>query len=184
MDTFETTNGERREDPAIRQQEIWADLAARLQQLSAEQRSGPNDRDPVPPATASSTASSGPDLPQADPVDPSTLAMLVGEEVASVLQAAQVAASQIRSKARAVAGEMQREIDQFQRTLARLAVQMDELVMRIEPGASVAPSSGPSIAHDASPDRDVLIEDGDEDEERGRLHRLRELSLQRPLNGS
>ncbi len=79
MDTFETTNGERREDPAIRQQEIWADLAARLQQLSAEQRSGPNDRDPVPPATASSTASSGPDLPQADPVDPSTLATLVGE---------------------------------------------------------------------------------------------------------
>jgi len=64
------------------------------------------------------------------PVDPGTLATLVGEEVASVLKAAQVAAADIRSKAEDVAADAQRRISEMQIALAQMSAEMTDLMTR------------------------------------------------------
>src|SRR4030095_10193058 len=85
----------------------------------------------------------------ASPLDPGTLASLVGEEGASVLKAAQVAAAEIRSKAEDLAADAQRRISEMQSALALMSAEMTDLVMRTAQRVPSIPGAKRAGARDA-----------------------------------
>jgi hypothetical protein len=92
------------------------------------------------------------------PVDPGALAMLVGEEVASVLKAAQVAAAEIRSKAEDLAADAQRRIAEMQSALALMSAEMTDLMARTAERVPFVP--GPERREDSARpvDEPIVIE--------------------------
>ena len=75
---------------------------------------------------------------------PSEAARLVGDEVSAVLEAAHVAAAQIRTRAHGVITEAQQKLFECRRALDELSDQLNELT--VGPGAtrvSTAPSPKP-----------------------------------------
>ena len=108
----------------------WRGLAATLQPSPAEgepsprEGGSPPEGEPSPKPLLEATGLAE------GPADASTLATLVGEEVASVLETAQVAAAQIRSKAEDVAADVQGRISEMQSALAQLSAEMTDLMTR------------------------------------------------------
>lgn len=136
----------------------WGALAATLQrpegakEASRLEGGSPPDREPSPVS-----------LPEAAErasvtVDPGTLATLVGEEVASVLKAAQVAAAEIRSKAEDLAADAQRRISEMQSALAQMSAEMTDLMMRTAERAPFAPGSEGTGGSATPADEPIVIE--------------------------
>ena len=92
------------------------------------------------------------------PLDPGTLATLVGDEVASVLKAAQVAAAEIRSKAEDLAAEAQRRISEMQSALALMSAEMTDLVTRTADRVPSAPEAEPTVGSATPADEPIVIE--------------------------
>jgi len=126
------------------------------------------------------------------PADASTLATLVGEEVASVLEAAQVAAAQIRSKAEDVAADVQRRISEMQSALAQLSAEMTDLMTRTAERVPFVPGPEPdtgtptfseetatAFVIESTTDSDPDVDDRPGDYQRW-LQRMGELSSQQP----
>ena len=99
----------------------WEALAATLQRPEAGNGASQREDGSRMPEAAERAAAL---------VDPGTLATLVGEEVASVLKAAQVAAAEIRSKAEDLAADAQRRIAEMQSALALMSAEMTDLMAR------------------------------------------------------
>jgi hypothetical protein len=170
----------------------WGGLAATLQPSPAEgepslrEGGSPQEGEPSPmPLLEATGLAEG-------PADASTLATLVGEEVASVLEAAQVAAAQIRSKAEDVAADVQRRISEMQSALAQLSAEMTDLMTRTaervpfvpgpEPGTGTPPFSeetGTAFVIESTTDSDPDVDDRPGDYQRW-LQRMGELSSQQP----
>ncbi len=109
MDDFEGTGAGQAAGGSNAELDGWGGLAATLKPPQAEEQAA---------GLAAVT------------VDPGTLATLVGEEVASVLKAAQVAAADMRSKAEDVAADAQRRISEMQIALAQMSAEMTDLMTR------------------------------------------------------
>ncbi len=92
------------------------------------------------------------------PADASTLATLVGEEVASVLEAAQVAAAQIRSKAEDVAADVQGRISEMQSALAQLSAEMTDLMTRTAERVPLVPGPERTGGSATPVDEDIVLE--------------------------
>ena len=174
----------------------WGALAATLQPPPAEekasQREGasPPEREPSPMSLPEAAERA------AVPVDPGALATLVGEEVASVLKAAQVAAAEIRSKAEDLAADAQRRISEMQSALAQMSAEMTDLMMRTAERVPFAPGPERTGASATPVDEAIVIEhrsgngipttdsDPDVDDRPGDyqrwLQRMGELSSQKP----
>ena len=174
----------------------WGGLAATLQPPPAEGEpslreggsSPEGEPSPMPLLEAAGLA--------AVPVDASTLATLVGEEVASVLEAAQVAAAEIRSKAEDLAADAQRRISEMQSALAQMSAEMTDLMMRTAERVPFAPGPERTGASATPVDEAIVIEhrsstgtpttdsDPDVDDRPGDyqrwLQRMGELSSQKP----
>jgi hypothetical protein len=155
MEGFEGANGCRMPGEANAELDAWEGLAATLQTSPAKETI-PQPAGEAPKGEPNSVA-----LPEAEargtiPVDPGALAALVGEEVASVLKAAQVAAAEIRSKAEDVAADTQRRISEMLSALAQMSAEMTDLMTRVEervpfvPGADATGGSA-TPARDAAP---------------------------------
>jgi hypothetical protein len=123
----------------------WGALAATLQRPEVEREPGP-----MSPPEAAERASV--------PLDPGTLATLVGEEVASVLKAAQVAAAEIRSKAEDLAADAQRRISEMQSALAQMSAEMTDLMMRTAERVPFAPGSERTRGSATPVDEPIVIE--------------------------
>jgi hypothetical protein len=128
MDDFEGAGAGQAEGGSNAEIDGWGELAATLQSPQAEQ--APPEGGGSPPRGEPSMR-----LPEAVesaavPVDPGALATLVGDEVASVLKAAQVAAAEIRSKAEDLAADAQRRIVEMQSALAMMSAEMTDLMAR------------------------------------------------------
>ena len=123
MSDFEVTGIDQAAGGSEAEVDGWGALAATLQRPGAE--NGASQRE-------DGSRMSGLDAPEraVAPLDPGTLAALVGEEVASVLKAAQVAAAEIRSKAEDLAADAQRRISEMQSALALMSAEMTDLVTR------------------------------------------------------
>jgi len=158
MDDFEATGVGRAADASNGELDGWGGLAATLKPPQVEEEASvqgggsplKGEPSPVPlPETAGAAAV---------PVDPSILATLVGEEVASVLKAAQVAAADIRSKAEDVAADAQRRIAEMQIALAQMSAEMTDLMTRTAERMPFVP--GPDrTARSARPvDEGIVIE--------------------------
>jgi len=122
------------------------------------------------------------------PVDAITLATLVGEDVASVLEAAQVAAGQIRSKAEEVAADAQRRISEMQSALAQLSAEMSDLMTRTAERVPFVPGpetptfseeTGTAFMIGSTTDSDPDVDARPGDYQRW-LQRMGELSPQQP----
>ncbi len=133
----------------------WGALAATLQRPEAEEASprevGSPEGEPMPLPEAAERAPV--------PVDPGTLATLVGEEVASVLKAAQVAAAEIRSKAEDLAADAQRRISEMQIALAKMSTEMNDLMTRTAERVAFVPSADRAGGGDTPVDEAIVIED-------------------------
>jgi hypothetical protein len=170
----------------------WGGLAATLQPSPAEgepslrEGGSPPEGEPSPKPLLESTGLAE------GPADASTLATLVGEEVASVLEAAQVAAAQIRSKAEDVAADVQRRISEMQSALAQLSAEMTDLMTRTaervpfvpgpEPGTGTptfSEETGTAFVIESTTDSDPDVDDRPGDYQRW-LQRMGELSSQQP----
>jgi hypothetical protein len=196
MGDFEGTDVDQGAGGSEAEVDGWGALAATLQQPEGEkeasQREGgsPPEREPSPNSLPEAAERA------AIPVDPSTLATLVGEEVASVLKAAQVAAAEIRSKAEDLAADAQRRISEMQSALALMSAEMTDLMMRTaervpsapgseRTGGSATPSEEPIVIEQRSgtgtvtrdSDPDVGYRPGDYQRW---LQRMGELSSQEP----
>jgi hypothetical protein len=123
------------------------DLAARLRR----DRSVTDLRDPVAPLVGVEVAT------------------LVGAEVASILQTAGMAAAKIRSRACDVAAELKEQIEELQRSLARLSAEMDAFLTKAEQEGAAA--SGLGIAEGTDAGGEVLLDDRFEDQ-RASLRRI------------
>jgi hypothetical protein len=121
----------------------WGALAATLQRPEGEPS-------PLSPPEAAERTSV--------PVDPGTLATLVGEEVASVLKAAQVAAAEIRSKAEDLAADAQRRISEMQSALALMSAEMTDLMMRTGERVPSVPGSERTGASATPEDEPIVID--------------------------
>jgi len=170
----------------------WGGLAATLQPSPAEgepslrEGGSPPEGEPSPmPLLEATGLAEG-------PADASTLATLVGEEVASVLETAQVAAAQIRSKAEDVAADVQRRISEMQSALAQLSAEMTDLMTRTaervpfvpgpEPGSGTptfSEETGTAFVIESTTDSDPDVDDRPGDYQRW-LQRMGELSSQQP----
>jgi hypothetical protein len=174
----------------------WGALAATLQPPPAEEKASQREGGSPPEGEPSPMP-----LPEAAeraavPVDPGTLATLVGEEVASVLKAAQVAAAEIRSKAEDLAADAQRRISEMQSALAQMSAEMTDLMMRTAERVPFAPGPERTGASANPVDEAIVIEhrssagtpttgsDPDVDDRPGDyqrwLQRMGELSSQKP----
>lgn len=98
-----------------------------------------------------------------DPIGPSATARLAGNEVATTLDAAEVAAERIRTRAWEVAAEVQRQIRDMQGTLARLALEMSDLLRKAPRASGVTPPSKDSPTEDAELDLAVVLHERDEE---------------------
>ncbi len=157
MDDFEGTGAGQAAGGSNAELDGWGGLAATLKPPQAEEASlrgggspPKGEPSPMPLPEAAGLA--------AVPVDPGTLATLVGEEVASVLKAAQVAAAEIRSKAEDVAADAQRRISEMQIALAQMSAEMTDLRTRTAERMPFVP--GPDrTARNARPvDEGIVIE--------------------------
>jgi hypothetical protein len=123
MSDFEVTGVDQAAGGSEAEVDGWGALAATLQRPEAE--NGASRREDGSHMSMPEAAERA-----AAPVDPGTLATLVGEEVASVLKAAQVAAAEIRSKAEDLAADAQRRISEMQSALAQMSAEMADLMTR------------------------------------------------------
>ena len=151
MNDFEVTGVDQAASGSEAEVDGWGALAATLQRPEAE--NGASQREAGTPTS----------LPEAVertsvPVDPGTLATLVGEEVASVLKAAQVAAAEIRSKAEDLAADAQRRISEMQSTLAQMSGEMTDLVTRTAERVPFAPGSERTGGSATPVEEPILIE--------------------------
>jgi hypothetical protein len=195
MGDFEGTGVDQAAGGSEAEVDGWGALAETLQRPEAEKEA------PQPEGGSSPGREPSPmSLPEgaeraAVPVDPGTLATLVGEEVASVLKAAQVAAAEIRSKAEDLAADAQRRISEMQSALAQMSAEMTELMMRSaervpsvpgaeRTGASARPVDEPIVIHrsgNGTPTRDSDPDVGYRPGDYQRwLQRMGELSSQEP----
>ena len=134
MSDFEVTGVDEAAGESEGEVDGWGALAATLQRPEAENgASQREDGSRISPSEAAERA--------AAPLDPGTLATLVGEEVASVLKAAQVAAAEIRSKAEDLAADAQRRISEMQSALAQMSAEMADLMTRTAERVPSAPGS-------------------------------------------
>jgi hypothetical protein len=156
MRDFEATGVDQAAGGSEAEVDGWGALAETLQrpegEKEASQREGgsPPEREPTPMPEAAERA--------AIPVDPGTLATLVGEEVASVLKAAQVAAAEIRSKAEDLAADAQRRISEMQSALALMSAEMSDLMMRTAERVPSAPGSERKGGSATPADEPIVIE--------------------------
>jgi hypothetical protein len=173
----------------------WA-LAATLQRPEAEKEASVGEGGSPPQAERSPMSVPEAAERAAVPVDPGTLATLVGEEVASVLKAAQVAAAEIRSKAEDLAADAQRRISEMQSALALMSAEMTDLMMRTAERVPSAPGPERTGGSATPVDEAIVIEhrsgngipttdsDPDVDDRPGDyqrwLQRMGELSSQEP----
>jgi hypothetical protein len=136
----------------------WGGLAATLQPPPIEQepslREGGSPPEEEPALTPLLEAAGL----AAVPVDASTLATLVGEEVAFVLKAAQVAAAEIRSKAEDVAADAQRRISEMQSALAQLSAEMTDLMTRTAERVPFVPGPERTRGTPTPGDEGIVIE--------------------------
>jgi hypothetical protein len=197
MGDFEGTTADQAAGESDAEVDGWGALAATLQRPEGEnEASRRGGGSPPEPEREPSPMS----LPEAAerasvPIDPGTLATLVGEEVASVLKAAQVAAAEIRSKAEDLAADAQRRISEMQSALAQMSAEMTELMMRSaervpsvpgaeRTGASATPVDEPIVIHrsgNGTPTRDSDPDVGYRPGDYQRwLQRMGELSSQEP----
>jgi hypothetical protein len=157
MDGFEDAGAGQAAGESNAELDGWEELAATLQpppaQEEASLREGGSPQEgepsPMPPPEAAGLAA----------IDANTLATLVGEEVASVLKAAQVAAAEIRSKAEDVAADALRRISEMQSALAHLSVEMTELMTRTTAQAPVVPGPERTEGSATPVDEAIVIED-------------------------
>jgi hypothetical protein len=157
MGDFEGTDVDQAAGEPEAEVDSWGALAATLRRPEAESEASRQDGSP-PESEPSPKA-----LPQAAertsvPVDPGTLATLVGEEVASVLKAAQVAAAEIRSKAEDLAADAQRRISEMQSALAQMSAEMTDLMMRTAERVPFAPGSEQRGGSATPVDEPIVIE--------------------------
>jgi hypothetical protein len=143
MSDFEGTGVDQTAGGSETEVDGWEALAATLQRPEGEPS-------PMSPPEAAERASV--------PVDPGTLATLVGEEVASVLKAAQVAAAEIRSKAEDLAADAQRRISEMQSALAHMSAEMTDLMMRTAERAPFPPGSERTGGSATPADEPIVIE--------------------------
>jgi hypothetical protein len=130
MDDFEGAGAGQAAGESNAEVDGWGELAATLQSPKVEQEGSPRGGESPPNAEPSPMRLPEAAEPPAVPVDPGALATLVGEEVASVLKAAQVAAAEIRSKAEDLAADAQRRIAEMQSALALMSAEMTDLMAR------------------------------------------------------
>jgi len=158
MSDFEVTGVDRAAGGSEAEVDGWGALAATLQHPEAGngashgEGGSPPDREPSPmsvPEAAERASVS---------VDPGTLATLVGEEVASVLKAAQVAAAQIRSKAEDLAADAQRRISEMQSALAQMSAEMTDLMMRTAERVPSVPGAERTGGSATPADEPIVIE--------------------------
>jgi len=151
MSDFEVTGVDEAAGGSEAEVDGWGGLAATLQRPEAE--NGASQRE-------DGSHMSMPDAAEraAVPLDPGTLATLVGEEVASVLKAAQVAAAEIRSKAEDLAAEAQRRISEMQSALALMSAEMTDLVTRTADRVPSAPEAEPTVGSATPADEPIVIE--------------------------
>ncbi len=125
------------------------ELDSRLQQLTYGMT-------PTDPSDGAVGSDQGPTAPSSDP---GSAARLVGDEVTAVLEAAEVAARSIRARARDVAAEVQRQIRDMQGTLARLALEIGNLLKTIDDGAQQVTTSISDADEGTEVDLALLLDD-------------------------
>lgn len=158
MDDFEGAGAAQAEGESNAEIDGWGQLAATLQSPQAEQEASPraggspSRGEPSPMRLPEAVESA------AVPVDPSALATLVGEEVASVLKAAQVAAAEIRSKAEDLAADAQRRIAEMQSALALMSAEMTDLMARTAERVPFVPGSERTGGSARPADEPIVIE--------------------------
>ena len=151
MSDFEGTGVDQAAGGSEAEVDGWGALAATLQRPEAENgASQREDGSRMSPSEAAGRA--------AAPLDPGTLATLVGEEVASVLKAAQVAAAEIRSKAEDLAADAQRRISEMQSALAQMSAEMADLMTRTAERVPFAPGAEPTGGSATPVDEPIVIE--------------------------
>jgi hypothetical protein len=157
MDDFEATGVRRAADASNGELDGWGGLAATLKPPQAEEEASLRGGGSPPKGEPSPVP-----LPEAAglavPVDPGTLATLVGEEVASVLKAAQVAAADIRSKAEDVAADAQRRISEMQIALAQMSAEMTDLMTRTAERMPFVPGPDRTARNVRPVDEGIVIE--------------------------
>jgi hypothetical protein len=150
MGNFEITGVDRAAGGSEAEVDGWGALAATLQRPEAG--NGASQRE-----DGSHWLREAAERPAA-PIDPGTLATLVGEEVASVLKAAQVAAGEIRSKAEDLAADAQRRISEMQSALAHMSDEMADLMTRTVERAPSVPRADRTEDSATSVDEPIVIE--------------------------
>ncbi|HYT81410.1 MAG TPA: hypothetical protein VEQ37_19605 [Actinomycetota bacterium] len=156
MDDSEGTGAGKAADGSKAELDGWGGLAATLKppqagdEASVREGGSPPNGEPSPVPVAAGLA--------AVPVDPGTLATLVGEEVASVLRAAQVAAAEIRSKAEDVAADAQRRISEMQIALAQMSAEMTDLMTRTAERMPFVPGPDRTARSTRPVDEGIVIE--------------------------
>jgi hypothetical protein len=151
MSDFEVTGVDQAAGESEGEVDGWGALAATLQRPEAE--NGASQREDGSQMSLSDAAERA-----AAPVDPGTLATLVGEEVASVLKAAQVAAAEIRSKAEELAADAQRRISEMHSALALMSAEMTDLVIRTAERAPSVPEAERTGDSATPVDEPIVIE--------------------------
>jgi hypothetical protein len=154
MDDFEATGVRRAADASNGELDGWGGLAATLKPPQAEEEASLRGGGSPPKGEPSPVEAAG----LAVPVDPGTLATLVGEEVASVLKAAQVAAADIRSKAEDVAADAQRRISEMQIALAQMSAEMTDLMTRTAERMPFVPGPDRTARNVRPVDEGIVIE--------------------------
>jgi hypothetical protein len=158
MGDFEGTGVDKAASGSEAEVDGWGALAATLKpheggkEASQPEGGSPPEREPSPKSLPEAAERA------AIPVDPGTLATLVGEEVASVLKAAQVAAGEIRSKAEDLAADAQRRISEMQSALAMMSAEMTDLMMRTAERVPTATGSERTGGSATPADEPIVIE--------------------------
>jgi hypothetical protein len=158
MRDFEATGVDQAAGGSEAEVDGWGALAETLQRPEGEKEASQREGGSPPEREPSSMS-----LPEAAeratvPVDPGILATLVGEEVASVLKAAQVAAAEIRSKAEDLAADAQRRISEMQSALAMMSAEMTDLMMRTAERVPSAPGSERTGVSATPADEPIVID--------------------------
>jgi hypothetical protein len=144
MGDFEDTSVDQAAGGSEAEVDGWGALAATLQRPEGEKETSQS----LPEAAERTSF----------PVDPGTLATLVGEEVASVLKAAQAAAAEIRSKAEDLAADAQRRISEMQSALALMSAEMTDLVTRTAERVPSVPEAERTVGSATPADEPIVIE--------------------------
>ena len=151
MSDFEVTGVDQAAGGSEAEVDGWGALAATLQRPEAE--NGASQREDGSRMSGLEAAERA-----AAPLDPGTLATLVGEEVASVLKAAQVAAAEIRSKAEDLAADAQRRISEMQSALALMSAEMADLMTRTVERVPSVPEAERTVGSATPADEPIVIE--------------------------